>query len=602
MTDKEALGEFYDFFWGGQEGFVYLPTKARNGDWKKVFYAWPKSRDSVINHTLVSSAEGKDIYFSPVIYNKPIIEGKDHIKGSNVLWADFDGSAPTWEPLGTGENASKAPEPPPDLPAPTLRIQSSTEDHQHVYWKLDTFNNDVAYIEEKNRSIAYTSKADLGGWDIQQVLRPPYTTNYKHDVPVTIAEESTRTYPGDAFSSLKAAKQLVTEGLELGKEVPVADIYAKYDWPKEMYDLFIQDTPTGDRSSALMRVGHFGAEQGMTDIEIFSLLVHADDRWGKFKGRTDRVKRLSDIVNRSRQKHPVALTNDTFAGLLGTKNVEVDKQYVYGFKDFLNADFRLEWVVKNLMSTMGMGLVTSAPGIGKTQLCIQFGCHIALGKKFMSYEPTGPKKVAYLSLEMGGPATKSFVEEMAKGYEAEEINLLQENFIIVPLGEAIPLDRAEGKKFLENLIEDNAIDVVVIDSLGQMVAGELGDDTIIRAFFNYLNHVKEKFNCSFMIIHHNRKGTADNKKAKHLSDVFGSQYITSSVDFVLSLWKEDDFGDEIEVSEIKNRLAAQQRPFTIKRIEHLNFQRGSGSPLSDDAVILKGKEDKPNDRGANFEL
>lgn len=588
---QEGLSSFFDFVWGSEtEGFVYLPTKDRDDSWHKVMFPWPVGKNAVINHVLESTAASKDVYFSPALFDKarPI---KENALGSYILWADFDGSAPQeWTP--ESHDTGSEPSGPPAVPVPSLRIQSSTEDHQHVYWHLDEFCTDINFIEEKNRAIAYTLGADTSGWDVNQVLRPPHTTNYKHDIPVIVAEEREEVYSRTRFDFLKAAKQLVSETLSIDSTVPVEDILANYPWDKDTYALFTAPTqPDGYRSTALMQIGYFGAEQGMKDEEIFSLLVDADNRWGKFVKRSDRVKRLSDIVNRARQKHPVATTSDTFAGLLGTATtdkIEVDVRYVYGFEDFLNSEFKVDWKVDQLIAQTGIGLITSAPGVGKTQISIQFGIHMALGKEFLRWKPLGRSKVGYLSLEMGKASSKLFIDTISKSYSPEEIQILQRNFQIAPLGESIPLDRPEGKKFLESLIEQHKWDMVIIDSLGKLTGGELSDDTTMRRFFDYLAKVRNKFDCAFLIIHHNRKGTSDNKKPRNLEDVFGSQYITSETDFVLSLWRENGRGNTIEVRELKNRLAPQREPFEIERIEHLAFSYEGDIELSGDAPILRG--------------
>ena len=598
---QEGLSSFFDFVWGSEnEGYVYLPTKDRDDSWHKVMFPWPVGKNAVINHVLESTAASKDVYFSPALFSttKPI---KENFLGSHVLWADFDGSAPEdWTPETPSSQGEAAR--PPAVPAPSLRIQSSTEDHQHVYWHLDEFCTDINFIEEKNRAIAYTLGADTSGWDANQVLRPPHTTNYKHDIPVVVAEEREEHYPRTRFDFLKAAKQLVSETLSIDALVPVEDILANYPWDKETYALFTNNNqPDGYRSTALMAIGYFGAEQGMTDEEIFSLLVDADNRWGKFVKRSDRVKRLSDIVNRARQKHPVPITSETFAGLLGTTStdkIEVDVRYVYGFEDFLNADFRVEWTVDKLIERTGLGLVTAAPGVGKTQISIQFGIHMALGRDFLRWKPLGRSKVLYLSLEMGKASSKLFLDTISKSYTPEEIQILQRNFQIAPLGESIPLDRPEGKKFMESVLEEYKPNVVIIDSLGKLTGGELSDDTTMRKFFSYIARLRNKFECAFLIIHHNRKGTSDNKKPRNLEDVFGSQYITSEPDFVVSLWRESGRGNTIEVRELKNRLATQREPFEIERVEHLAFNYEGDIELNSDAVILRGgKDNGPTDAG-----
>jgi hypothetical protein len=92
-----------------------------------------------------------------------------------VLWVDFDGNAPdSWDTL--------------EIPYPSLRVQSSMPGHEHVYWKLEEFLDDIPVLEDRNRSIAYMLKADTSGWDADQILRPIHTINRKRDLPVVIKE------------------------------------------------------------------------------------------------------------------------------------------------------------------------------------------------------------------------------------------------------------------------------------------------------------------------------------------------------------------------------------------------------------------------------
>jgi len=74
------------------------------------------------------------------------------------------------------------------VPPPTLIVQSSIEGHNHCYWKLDKFIDDIEVLEDRNRAIAYVMHADTSGWDADQILRPIRTTNHKRNMPVIVKE------------------------------------------------------------------------------------------------------------------------------------------------------------------------------------------------------------------------------------------------------------------------------------------------------------------------------------------------------------------------------------------------------------------------------
>jgi hypothetical protein len=588
----EGLSQFFDYIWGSETGFVYLPYKVKDsGDWKKVMFEWPKSREAVLQHTLVKSAEGHDVYFAPTMFSEASPK-KESAKGANVLWADFDGTIPnSFKALG-GPERPATPDPVPEsqtmihspesgtqprteashgIPFPSLRVQSSTNDHQHVYWRLESFETDIGWIESSNRSIAYSLKADTSGWDVNQVLRPPGTTNYKHNLPVSIFDEYDARYGRGNFASLAPVKQLVSEALDVAEIPDVTRVVAKYVFDDDHYKLFMQPTvEEGHRSSALMKVGFFGAESGMTDAEIYSLLLNADERWGKFKNRTDRKKRLLDIVNRARLKYPEGFKIG--AGLLKevSDDAPVDTpKYVYGFEEFLNTEINIEWAFEGLLEHGGIGVISSPPGIGKTQTSIQLGISGALGYDFLKWKPVKKMKILILSLEMSHASLKHFMTTIARQYNPTEISQLERNLKIVPLGEPLPFDTPEGKKFLEALLDEYKPDGVIIDSMGKVTNASLSEEVKIKELNAYYVHLRNKYGCFLWFIHHNRKATDNNKRPTDLSDLYGNQYIAAETTSVLCLWKEKD--GSLTISELKNRLSQQGEPFAVERNSNLHF-------------------------------
>lgn len=571
----DGLGEFFDYLWGNEVGFVYLPYKISSTDtWKKVMFRWPKQRNGVITHTLAQSAEGNDVYCAPAIFKSPR-PLRENVKGSNVLWADFDGSVPEGWSAGSDGAVS---EPPVDgeTPVPTLRIQSSTEQHQHVYWKLDSFTEDLDFIENTNRALAYTLKADTSGWDLGQVLRPPGTTNYKHDLPVFVLEtNSSRRYKTQNFAALRPIKQLVSDNLDIEEIPKVERVISKYTFDDQHYELFFSPSiPEGKRSSALMKIGFFGAEHGMSDAEIYSLLLSADDRWGKFKHRSDRKRRLLDIINRARQKHPVGLSSPEGLLRLGssTSSVEESPKYVWGFEEFMNSEVHIEWALEGLLELGGIGILASAPGIGKTQISLQLGICCALGKPFLKWTPTRRMKILVLSLEMPHAPLLEFVSTIAREYTSSEHQVLQRNLQIVPLGETLPLDHPDGRKFLEAILDEHKPDGIIIDSMGAVTNSSLADEPKVKELNAYYVHLRNMYGSFIWFIHHNRKATENNKKPSELSDIYGNQYITAAASTVLSLWRDKN---GIELSTIKCRLAAEKEPFYITRNENLTFSVAS---------------------------
>jgi hypothetical protein len=179
MSDiaTQELDDFFTYMWGTTEGFVYLPVQPEPygpKDWQGFMFEWPRQKAGVIRHVLRHAATRSNVFYSPAIFSAASPK-KDSVLGSWVLWADFDGNAPTdWGGL--------------EVPHPTLIVQSSLVGHEHCYWRLTEFLTDIPMLEDRNRSIALLLSADSSGWDADQILRPIHTINRKRDLPVVIKE------------------------------------------------------------------------------------------------------------------------------------------------------------------------------------------------------------------------------------------------------------------------------------------------------------------------------------------------------------------------------------------------------------------------------
>ena len=209
MTVNENLSAFFHHNWEDTEGLVYLPTRDAGNKWRQTFFHWPVDEPKIIKAVQMWSAEGKEVFASPVIYKESAYKeksvAKEHIQGSHVLYADFDGTAPAEWPA---ESTTA-------LPVPSMRVQTSTSDRQHAYWKLENFETDLEKIEQGNRSLAYQLDADRSGWDISQLLRPPGTINHGYGkeerkgktYEVILEDVTGRRHPLDFFLSRPTSVQ-----------------------------------------------------------------------------------------------------------------------------------------------------------------------------------------------------------------------------------------------------------------------------------------------------------------------------------------------------------------------------------------------------------
>ncbi len=492
---SEKLGKYLDYIWEDTPGFVYVPTiHGESGEFTKFMFEWPAQKRAIIRHTVFQDSLGNDVYMAPAIFSRPSPE-KDAVKGSHVFWVDMDGSTSEgWDVLAKQHN----------IPEPTMLMRSSIVGREHAYWKLAKFETDISQLEARNRALAYTLKADTGGWDADQILRPPFTHNYGWGIAPKPGEKRKRKpwYEGtpistkvvsvsaervnpNAFNTLGTPEKVIADKIVI-KDVPnIEDVLMQGVWPDQMQKVFRSTkeeagkiSPDG-RSGTLQLLAYLAVEQGFSDEQTYSILEDADDRWEKYTGRHNRGKYLVDAISRARAKHGYLPAADIeFSGLLGTKDstlpVVTDAKLVYSFQEFMDLDVKVDWLLKGMFPVGGIGIFAGDPGTGKTQLCVQLGAAMSLGQDFLIWKnEAGPKKIMLLSLEMGAVGLKILWNTLSKTYVADgSVREISRNFNIVPLGEDVPFDSTVGQAFVDNLLGEYHPDVLIIDSLGSMMTKE----------------------------------------------------------------------------------------------------------------------------------
>lgn len=563
-----SLGDFFDTMYGTQEGWAYSPTKDPNSDdFEQYFFYWPAQRDRLIEH-VERQSPSLEVYYGPGLFSKPGAE-KDDFRGTNYVWCEFDGVLPD-DLINT--------------PTPTIKIRSSTVGHEHWYWKLESFETDITVIEDITKRLAYHLGADLGCWNANRVLRPPGTMHHESGQVPTVLRWDTQTHPRDSFKDLPDLPFELIKDNDIGYVPQALQVILKYEFSTEAAELFQcrledlnRDKNTGkpDRSAAMTKLCHFFVEMGMNNAEILGLLYNVDERWGKFRNRPDRKRRLLGIINFCRSRHPVNPVEEEIKS--------AEHLRVYDFVSFSNTDLQIEWVIPGLIHKKGRALVSGSPGVGKSQLSFRLAEKLAQGLPFLQWESVRPMKILFVSMEMPHEELKFITDQMKIG----DNELLQENLLVMPIGYSVQLTKTLAQAEFAKVVERYEPDGIVFDSLGVGIGGDLDSDKQIMATFEYVKRVLcDRFGVFTWFIHHNRKAQIGNKKPNKLDDLFGNQFIGAEITTGLNLWTPPG-SSNIEVSCLKVRMMEKFKTFNIRRTPLLDFEvvRGIREVSSTKAVF-----------------
>lgn len=563
MSDKEEILRFLTKTWGTEDRNVYLAVKAGPDVFKNTPPEhWPQRSDTLVQFILAGNSK-MDVYFSPACYkDDPTGRTKDQVLGAYVLWVDIDGYK---DGQGSTEAALERLRTDRLAPLPTMRLRSSDEGAEHWYWVLDGFYP-MEVIEELNRKLAYYLEADKACWSPEHVMRPPYTHNHKYDHKplVSIIEENDNAHNPTEFAGLPQVREQIKDLIRFGDLPDIDTVLAKYPWDNLHLEIFKNEQehfrtdndkdPYQGRGSAMVRLAYFGAEIGMSDEALYTVINDVDSRWKKFVGRADRERRLVEIINKVREKYPSRI----FTVVQSTDPI----QQIYGFMDFLATDIHFNWIIEGLIAENTINFLTATPGVGKTRLAMQLAASLACGEPFLNWKVNGAKKVVMFSLEMGHAILKSFAEKLAKEnrYDTEK---LQNNFILIPTGEPLPMASIEGQTFFKYVLEEVKPDIVIIDAMGSLSYEDISEKTA-KDIMNRLKAMLNEYGVTFYIIHHNRKpNQLAGDKPPTLADFYGNTYGATDAASVIGLWKPAG-KSHVELHSLKSRTGISGKAVILK--------------------------------------
>jgi len=248
---------FFDLLFEEQQGNLCLATTSRdprNKGFAQEFFKWPAQRIDVENWILRNESN-RNIYFCINLLSRAERK-KDFCLPTKLVWADLDNVNP--------EEFSQLP--------PPIVIKSSPGRWQAI-WRL-TMAVDPTEAEEYSRRIAYLMGADKSGWDLTQLLRVPFTANFKYDPPSLIELERCLEIEARPllFSSLPPTISAPTTPIpESIGDLTAEHVIYKY-WSVLSRGSFLSyylSEPDEDWSSVLWRVINEGFRAGMTQEEVY---------------------------------------------------------------------------------------------------------------------------------------------------------------------------------------------------------------------------------------------------------------------------------------------------------------------------------------------
>ena len=531
----------------GGEGYGSIQTK--NGTrMSQGFFKLPAFIDEIAQF-LEEVKPGVDIYFCPLPSNKKSRK-KESFSKSKILWADLDESSPYT-----------------CHPKPTIAWETSPNRYQAL-WFLDR-ELTASEVETANKNLTYSIGADKGGWDLGQILRIPYTTNYKpqYDHPrVKLLWHQKRlvNFKEVAKLSKKYEAQPKLHSL-IGPPVEISKTLAEqwFNW---------EDIPEGQRSEK-------------PHAWVWSLLEHGLSPEWVLRAVSEHPLTVKKWGNRAEQE--VQRSIDKWDEVKPTRHVtEWSAPEVLSAIDFLGVQHEVRWMIKDIWMEDTVGFIDGPPKVFKTWVALDLALSIASGTPFMGnagfrWQESQAGMVNVLIVQEEDPrvtvARRLGRILEAKGFDAggyrKSSARINGSTITLKTGQPIPLYIVTSSGFtfaekeyvdwLEETIANMSPRFVLLDPLLTM----LGDTDEFKGgevanLLRPLKLMRDKYGCSFCIVHHTYKLPAKADSRRPGEQLYGSMAFHAWLESALHIRPVGDVA-ETRLIEIKREFKAAPSGDTI---------------------------------------
>lgn len=248
---------------------AHAPSGNKN-KFQEKFFVWPEQREG-LGPYLDKMVKGNNVWFGINLFRQPKRK-RDFALPTRLVWADLD----TCDPGDV-------------TPPPQCRLKTSFKNFQGI-WRLDQLiDPELAQSYSKRIAYAYADKgADKTGWDIEQLLRVPYTYNYKYDdgatqVPeVQLLSSFEQLLPVAVFEQFTppTPEEQVVEGDPLPNIMDLPDVPTTIqahlpELRKTAFSDLFGSEPASDWSAAMWHLINVCLESGMNKEQTFAVALQA---------------------------------------------------------------------------------------------------------------------------------------------------------------------------------------------------------------------------------------------------------------------------------------------------------------------------------------
>jgi len=215
------------------------------------------------------------------------------------------------------------------------------------------------------------------------------------------------------------------------------------------------------------------------------------------------------------------------------ETVELVK-YPITLEDFLKEDIpEVEYIIKPVLPRQGKLLISAHQGSCKTFLALNLACAIASGlSPYLQEIEIKQAKVLCILGEGGEAELRRRLDPMANRPGINTQNL------VLDYNPSLDLASCESREILEKNVANIKPEVLILEPIGQLWAGNEIDKEEVRELTKYLDSLIDKYYLTLIITHHWKKPSRDISSGGQMAS--GSYWWTAWVDGHITLKGKHD--------------------------------------------------------------
>ncbi|NCC71226.1 AAA family ATPase [bacterium] len=251
---------------------------------------------------------------------------------------------------------------------------------------------------------------------------------------------------------------------------------------------------------------------------------------------------------------------------------DLTKKDVLTLGELLQISFpKKEWLIKDLIEKGSINLIGGDPASFKSFLTLFIAVNGCFKSKQTLLEQINinPMKTLLLDEENRHKRIKERIKLILEGKKAN-FSDIDVNNIIIQADKGTKLASIDISNpnvvYTDKLlfaIEKHKPNLIIVDSLVRFMESDENSTIEARKIFDRLKFITNKYGCSWIILHHTRKGNGKNK----INDVRGSGDFIAMVDNLFMINKSKD-GFTLSLEKSRDGLKFEDLSFIVKETEN----------------------------------